>query len=216
MQCSCQALTLRYFLDGLSLGALIKDSLTTPGHSHTDQFSSIVPLNKLIGLALTVDVLPADPIEMGAAAAVLAPAGRTHPLMLSAAKSSLGHAEPAAGLIGLLHLTASMQQAHSAPLLHLRTLNPLVAGILSQHPLRLPAAHSASPPVGAALQVAGQGAMMMAPRGPSALIAHSSGLGMGLDTGCTAGGVSAFAFQGTNAHVIVTSSMLAARRHNAR
>ena len=38
-----------------------------------------------------------DPIELGAAAAVLAGSSRSSPLGLSAAKSYLGHTEPAAG-----------------------------------------------------------------------------------------------------------------------
>ena len=42
-----------------------------------------------------------DPIEVGAAAAALGTDSRT--LHLSAAKSPIGHAEPAAGMVGIVH-----------------------------------------------------------------------------------------------------------------
>lgn len=44
-----------------------------------------------------------DPIEVGAALTVLQ--GGAAPVALTAAKSRLGHAEPAAGAIGMLQVT---------------------------------------------------------------------------------------------------------------
>ncbi len=46
-----------------------------------------------------------DPIEVGAALAVLS--GSETPVQLTAAKSRVGHAEPAAGAIGMLQVRAS-------------------------------------------------------------------------------------------------------------
>ena len=48
------------------------------------------------------DLRAGDPIEVGAASAVLK--GGTADLCMTAAKSSMGHAEPAAGAIGILHV----------------------------------------------------------------------------------------------------------------
>ena len=53
---------------------------------------------------------PGDPIEVGAATAVLH--GGALPLRMTAAKSRLGHAEPAAGTVGLLHVRPLMGTAH--------------------------------------------------------------------------------------------------------
>ena len=54
-----------------------------------------------------------DPIEVGAALAVLR--GSAHPVALTAAKSTAGHAEPAAGAVSLLqvplHLIRLAEQA---------------------------------------------------------------------------------------------------------
>ena len=81
-----------------------------------------------------------DPIEVGAAAAVFGAAGgdsagsgggRPAPLALSTSKTSLGHAEPAAGVVGLLHTLHGARQRAAQPLLHLRSLNPFVEGALA-------------------------------------------------------------------------------------
>lgn len=63
-----------------------------------------------------------DPIEVGAAAAVLRQnsAGSTaQPFRLAADKSWHGHTEPAAGLLGLYHAAASLRAAASASICHL-------------------------------------------------------------------------------------------------
>lgn len=76
-----------------------------------------------------------DPIEVGAAAAVFsqraAAASGCTPLALITSKSSLGHAEPAAGIVGAFHSLNAVQQAALPPLMHLRTLNPFVASALA-------------------------------------------------------------------------------------
>jgi acyl transferase domain-containing protein len=75
-----------------------------------------------------------DPIEVGAAAAVLMESRKTEAvpqhLALMASKSWTGHAEAGAGIIGLLHVQASLSQAAALPILHLRGINPYVLGEL--------------------------------------------------------------------------------------
>lgn len=85
------------------------------------------------------DILPArassagtplgDPIEVGAVAAVLLKAGqpRAAPLHLTAAKSFMGHAEPAAGIVGIAKLALIVGHQLSDPILHLTTVNHYVA-----------------------------------------------------------------------------------------
>ena len=80
-----------------------------------------------------------DPIEVGAAvAAFRSPSQYTaqgrhagpHPLALEASKSHQGHAEPAAGVVGLLHAAHGLVHGMSHPILHLRALNPFLAAAL--------------------------------------------------------------------------------------
>ena len=93
-----------------------------------------------------------DPIEMGAAAAVLVSSSKartlSHPstmgahsnelpyhscsLVLAAVKSAVGHGEPAAGVSGLAHTLLQSQQAAAQPILHLRGVNPHVGAIMKQ------------------------------------------------------------------------------------
>ena len=70
-----------------------------------------------------------DPIEVGAATAVLQ--SRVLPLRMTAAKSRVGHAEPAAGVVGILQANVQLSRAEALRLTHLRTVNPLVGGILA-------------------------------------------------------------------------------------
>ena len=87
-----------------------------------------------------------DPIEVGAALeALLSPRGAEPPhgtpppqqgtilpssLRLLGSKSTVGHAEPAAGLTALIYAVHQACGRMALPLEHLRTLNPHVAGAL--------------------------------------------------------------------------------------
>lgn len=66
-----------------------------------------------------------DPIEMGAVQAVLLVKGRdgSSPLSLAAHKSSAGHAEAGAGLVGLACATLALEAAQLPHILHLRYLS---------------------------------------------------------------------------------------------
>ena len=139
-----------------------------------------VSMNQLHGTGTPLG----DPIEVGAAMAVLA--ARTGDdaappsLTLAAAKSWLGHSEPAAGAVGIAHLCLAFTQQAALPMMHLRSINSHLRDMLVPNSA-LP--RSAFIP----RQATG---MQQSSRGSSA----ASGL---------VAGVSAFAFQGTNAHVIL-------------
>ena len=119
-----------------------------------------------------------DPIELGAAAAVMTDGATcSSPLALLAAKSWCGHSEPAAGVLGLTHARLAISQQLVLPVLHLRTLNPHIHSTLSTHALdrrKLMATRQLAPMPGAEAEAA-----LMC-------------------------GTSAFAFQGTNAHAIMS------------
>ena len=127
-----------------------------------------------------------DPIEVGALAAALVDGQRTpaaaaaEPLVLMAAKSWTGHAEPGAGAVGLVHAQAALSQAASLPIMHLGALNPYVSG---------------------AMEMGGQLHSWSVPRQPAALARGSQGRQSAI-------GVSAFAFQGTNAHALLRAASL--------
>lgn len=108
---------------------------------------------------------------------------------MAASKSWVGHAEPAAGLAGLLFAHAAATHALALPLMHLRTVNPYVASTLEQQ-------H----------QAAGRTAVAPAvlPKQAGGLPAASPG-----QPGA-AWGISAFAFQGTNAHALLAAAPLEA------
>ena len=126
-----------------------------------------------------------DPIEVGAAAAVLVDGvARQLPLALMAAKSWIGHAEPAAGVVGLAHAHAALAAAVQLPLLHLRAVNEHVAAIMGR----------------SNMGAARGGAPWSAPRQGAALPSSD------MPDAPRVVGASAFAFQGTNAHVLVQSS----------
>jgi NADPH:quinone reductase-like Zn-dependent oxidoreductase/3-oxoacyl-(acyl-carrier-protein) synthase/acyl carrier protein len=120
-----------------------------------------------------------DPIEVGAAMTVYSSiSGSSLPLTFAASKSWVGHAEPGAGLAGLLLAKHTATQATVIPLLHLRAVNPYVANTLEENDRNF-----------------GRGALLPKEFGPQ----------IGND-GKRIVGVSAFAFQGTNAHAVVKSS----------
>ena len=72
-----------------------------------------------------------DPIEVGAALAVLQPAAGGQPLSMHSTKSRLLHTEPAAGAVGLASLVRRLGNVGSHETLHLRTLNPYVSSIFN-------------------------------------------------------------------------------------
>ncbi len=73
-----------------------------------------------------------DPVEVAAALAAVRPSSAhsslplAQRLSLMASKSTAGHCEPAAGLVGLAAAAAALGEAAAAPVLHLRTVNPHV------------------------------------------------------------------------------------------
>ncbi|KAK9837058.1 hypothetical protein WJX84_003543 [Apatococcus fuscideae] len=118
-----------------------------------------------------------DPIEVGAAAAVFQ--GRTGVLQLTAAKSRMGHAEPAAGQVGMVQLSQMLSQMTTRCMTHLRTVNHHISSLLEAH----------------------------GKPGPAMLTIHaaradvqSSALHAAENAWERTASVSAFAFQGTNAH----------------
>ena len=121
-----------------------------------------------------------DPIEVGAALSALLREGgdRSAPLVLSAVKSSIGHTEAAAGLAGAIQLMGCLAQRAHTSILHLRNLNHHVANMLSGDT---------------------QSALWAdLPRESSLLACGES---------ASVGGVSAFAFQGTNAHALLCAPL---------
>jgi acyl transferase domain-containing protein len=74
-----------------------------------------------------------DPIELGAALEVLgAKGGNRGPLILASDKSSWGHTEPAAGLMGVLQASRSSAEQVTQPILHLISPNPHARALLEQ------------------------------------------------------------------------------------
>ena len=73
-----------------------------------------------------------DPIEVGAAHAVLVEsnsATRLAPLTMSAMKSCMGHTEPAAGAVGLLHAVLGAGALSARGIVHLKAINPHLASL---------------------------------------------------------------------------------------
>ena len=145
-----------------------------------------------------------DPIEVGALrSAVLvhreaarkghgqgrpAPGG---PVALSAVKSMVGHAEAAAGLSGVIQLALGMALRAASCIQHVRHVNPLVSGILADAG-KGPGAAPAGGPATRGVHVARAAS--------SASTSPDSG---GSLREAAVSGVSAFAFQGTNAHAVL-------------
>jgi acyl transferase domain-containing protein len=104
-------------------------------------------------------------------------AGSRIPVRLTAAKSRVGHAEAAAGVVGIAQAAHMLSQLQSCSLTHLRTINPLIMGpskAAGNSTFALPRQDCAA--AAAALDTATWRAMQ---------------------------GISSFAFQGTNAHAIL-------------
>lgn len=101
--------------------------------------------------------------------------GRT-PLALATIKGFTGHQEAASGVANLLAAAITAGMARMPPAVHLRTLNPLVAGALAGQPT------------------------CIARGGPAGMPAPNAG-----STGSMQMGVNAFGAQGTNAHAIIAA-----------
>ena len=110
------------------------------------------------------------------------------PLSLTAAKAMMGHSEPAAGLVGLLTLAAELTHAAAPALLHLTSLNPYVASVLN--------AASSGGGGGGGSNGAGHALVSMS--------RQTRGGPVGA-RGVVHGGVSSFAFQGTNTHAVLSA-----------
>ena len=66
-----------------------------------------------------------DPIEVSAQRAVLGQGRReADPLVMGAVKSSVGHLEAGAGLVGVLKVVLALEHWQAAPNMHLQRLNP--------------------------------------------------------------------------------------------
>ncbi len=116
------------------------------------------------------------------------------PVALSACKSALGHAETGAGAVGMLRAVRALQSGSQHEILHLRAVNPYVASTLAATAAKNVPTSAAS--VG-----------WSAPRQPGPL-ATPAATSSADQPRCS--GVSAFAFQGTNAHVTLASAPAAA------
>ena len=136
------------------------------------------------------------------AASSISAAGPSPPaLTLAAAKSWLGHAEPGAGVQGLAHAATALTHGSEPELLHLRALNPHVTSALE----------AAGPVALARMRAPRQlGPKPLPPRGGAGRNGGRSAVaGMVEDMSEAEAealcGVSAFAFQGTNAHVLLAT-----------
>eukprot|EP00959_Pyramimonas_sp_CCMP1952_P335380 7022401-Pyramimonas_sp.AAC.1 len=131
-----------------------------------------------------------DPIEVGAVCAVLSTTASSisseTPLVLQAGKMYVGHGESAAGITGLLHCVTLLHGSAPQPLVHLRTVGPFIAQVIR--------------PEGVS-QAARRLAIQL-PRVSQCLPARA---GSSSSSSMHICGVSSFAFQGTNAHTILTS-----------
>ena len=121
-----------------------------------------------------------DPIEItslhGYCSRNLTGDGRVlHPKMISADKACHGHTEAAAGLAGFYVAQKSVFRMHSLPNPHLRTLNRHISYMLDS-------------------VASGAGNFMILPRERHSYSKDTSGT--------DALGISSFAFQGTNAHMV--------------
>lgn len=125
-----------------------------------------------------------DPIEAGAAAAVLLVASAPALLTVGSAKANAGHTEPGAGLAGALKLLMQLKDGTASPNAQLRLFNPHVRNALGQYePCEMP------------LQVGGLNVSEV----------HRSDVQQG--------GVSSFGYAGTIAHALLRCSGTEAASH---
>lgn len=143
-----------------------------------------------------------DPIEIGAVCDALVHS-RATPLALNAVKSHVGHGETAAGLMGIWQAAVGLTTSVSYPMLHLRSLNPYVASTIDRVTNGIK---------GGAKSMAVHSPMQVSPLGSVLRCVMKEGkrddddgpvftCGASLRTT----GVSSFAFQGTNAHLLISN-----------
>jgi len=134
-----------------------------------------------------------DPIEVGAATAVLCPASKggnfRDTLVLEAAKSRIGHCETGAGIIGITTAISRAGAVVVSPLRHLRTPNPHVNAVLDRLGDR-------------DLGACGSSTVAMHRQSMFRAV-FSNDTEQGVSAQGMTSGVSGFAFQGTNAHALV-------------
>lgn len=122
-----------------------------------------------------------DPIEVNAALSAFVSKRNTQSrslLAFAATKASFGHAEPAAGAVGLAAAILSLESKEQSDMLHLRTVNPYVAQCMQGNQSPSSQLHCTIPRTRSPLSLKTTGHRAIT-------------------------GVSAFAFQGTNAHALV-------------
>ena len=117
-----------------------------------------------------------DPIEMGGLLGVLGGSEGSRTLVLGAIKSSVGHAECAAGAAGLMHAASTLCNKLVVGVMHLRGVNPHVSN---------------------AIEAADVGGSVALPKASHSRASDAA------QQRRAAAGVSSFAFQGTNAHAVV-------------
>ena len=113
--------------------------------------------------------------------------GRNGVLKLTAAKSSVGHAEPAAGGIGVAQVMCMMSQHATIGLTHLRNINPIILGAM-----KLDIGKPLSLPKQLAPSISSKSRIQEIPN------IH---------------GISSFAFQGTNTHIVLSMRDFAHGNH---
>ena len=162
---------------GPAQAALLRAALASAAAGIGDGFTTTLPILALHGTGTPLG----DPIEVSAAAgALVLPPPSSCPLTLLAPKAVAGHAEPAAGLVAVVMGIAALGGG---------------AGVGGAPPGAPSIAHlrALNPHVRAVLDASRSPASLPRSAGP---LAAGSGAAARL-------GVSAFAFQGTNAHVIL-------------
>ncbi|KAK9863861.1 hypothetical protein WJX84_009188, partial [Apatococcus fuscideae] len=166
-----------------------RSSALTAPHGPSQQSLMVAALQRgrvapaaISGLQMHANGTPlGDPIEVAAVSAILGQVPGRSPLALATIKGFTGHQEAASGVANLLAATITASMARMPAALHLRTLNPLVAGALAGQPTRI----ARGGPAGMAAPIAGStGSMQM--------------------------GVNAFGAQGTNAHAIIAAGAASA------